>query len=297
MERKFVGVWTMLATPMTASGDIALDKLPAYLENQVTSGISGVMALGSTGEFYALNRSEKEQILNTVSRLVDGRIDMAAGANGGSTREVIDNAKIAQDAGFGTIMLAPPYYSNPDQAHLAEHFLAVADAVDIDVLLYDNPLQAGVEIGLDVLELLANHDRFVAIKEASGRIQRLFAIQQRFGDRFEIVGGVDDLALDVMLWGATCWMSGPSNFIAAELVTIHQAAMRGDWGTARELMMAVLPLITEIESGKYLSRVKYCANATGLDVGPTRGPIFDLTPEEKGRLDQLLTSLGKSVQA
>lgn len=297
MERKFVGVWTMLATPMTPSGDVALDKLPAYLENQVSSGISGVMALGSTGEFYALNRSEKEQVLNTVSRVIDGRIDMAAGANGGSTREVIENAKMVQDAGFGTVMLAPPYYSNPDQDHLTEHFLAVADAVDVDILLYDNPAQAGVEVGLDVLAALADHERFVAIKEASGRIQRLFAIQQRFGDRYEIACGVDDLALDAMLWGATCWMSGPSNFIASELVAIQQAAMSGDWETARELMTAVLPLIAEIESGKYLSRVKYCANAVGLDVGPTRGPVFELLPEEKHRLDQLLTNLGKSVQA
>ena len=287
----------MLATPMDASGDIASDKFPRYIENQVSSGISGVMALGSTGEFYALDRSEKEQVLNAVSKAIDGRIAMAAGCNGGSTREVIDNAQIARDAGFETIMLAPPYYSNPDQAHLAEHFMKVSEAVDIDILLYDNPVQAGVEISLDVLEALSGNKRFVAIKEASGNVKRIFAIQHRFGSRYEVVSGVDDLALDVMVWGASCWMSGPTNFIAKEFVDIHQAVTSGDWGTARDMMAKVMPLINEIESGKYMARIKHCANAVGLDVGPTRGPVFDLLPDEKKNLDNLLTALGKSVWA
>jgi 4-hydroxy-tetrahydrodipicolinate synthase len=289
----FDGVWTMLATPMMGNGDLALDKLAPYIENQVASGIAGVMALGSTGEFYALDASERRAVLTEVARLVDGRIMIAAGANAGSTREVIDNVGMAADAGFPTVLLAPPYYSNPDQDHLAQHFEAVAAAVEINIILYDNPAQAGVEIGLGVIERLAANPRFVALKEASGRVQRAFAIRERFGDRFELLSGVDDLALDLMFWGARCWMSGPSNFLAAEFVAIHTAAMADDWDSAREQMALVLPLITEIESGKYLSRVKYCANRVGLDVGPTRGPVFDLEPDEARRLDDMLRAVGK----
>jgi len=289
----FDGVWTMLATPMTADGDIDLEKIEPYVENQVISGIAGVMALGSTGEFYALNAGERRDVLTEVARVVDGRILIAAGANAGSTRAVIANAQMAKNAGYPTILLAPPYYSNPDQDHLAQHFEAVAAAVDIDIILYDNPAQAGVEIGLGVVERLATNPRFVALKEASGNLQRVFAIRDRFGDRFELLSGVDDLALDLMFWGARCWMSGPSNFLAAEFVEIHRAAMAGEWSDARESMANVMPLIAEIESGKYLSRVKYCANRVGLDVGPTRGPVFGLEPAEAQRLDDLLGDLGK----
>ncbi len=291
----FDGVWTMLATPMDERGELALNKLQSYVDNQVASGISGVMVLGSTGEFYALEKSERQQVLNEALKAVDDRIEMAAGANAGSTKEVIANAQMAKDAGYKTILLAPPFYSNPDQTHLARHFEAVANAVDIDIILYDNPVQAGVEIGFDVLERLAANPRFVAVKEASGRLQRLFAIQHQFAGRYEIISGVDDLALDFMLWGVKCWMSGPSNFLAAEFVNIHRLAFAGDWISARDQMSAVMPLIAEIESGKYMSRIKYCANRVGLDVGPTRGPIFELEPDEKRGLDDHLRSLGKAI--
>lgn len=282
------GVWTMLATPMTSDCAVAVDKVGPYIENQIAQGIAGVMALGSTGEFYALDPSERRRVLNEVARFVDGRIGIAAGANAGSTRDVIDNAKMARDAGYPTILLAPPYYSNPDQDHLRRHFETVAAAVEIDIILYDNPAQAGVAIGLDLLDALSPNPRFVAIREASGNLLRAFAVKERFEDRYPIISGADDIALDLMFWGTRCWMSGPSNFLAAEFVAIHKAATAEDWNTAKRLMRRVLPLVAEIESGKYLARIKHCANRCGLDVGPSRGPVFDLTREEAARLDNLL---------
>lgn len=287
----FSGVWTMLATPMLDDGSIALDKFEAYIDNQVAHGITGVMALGSTGEFYALEKEERQAVLKEIAQHSEGRLEMSAGANAGSTRAVIENAKMAEDAGYGSILLAPPFYSNPPQDHLREHFEAVAAAVDIDIVLYDNPAQAGVPISIELLEQLAPNPQFVATKEASQNLLRVFEIKDRLGDRYQIISGVDDISLDMMFWGTKCWMSGPSNFLAAEFVSIYDAAVAEDWTKARNEMARVLPLVSEIESGKYLAKVKYCARKVGLDVGKTRGPVFDVTVEEAAKLDRLLGAI------
>ncbi|MER8827970.1 dihydrodipicolinate synthase family protein [Mesorhizobium sp. M0938] len=174
------GMWTMLATPMDPTGEIDFAALGALIDHQIASGISGLLALGSTGEFYALSTREREEILAFVSAHVAGRVPLLAGANGGSTAEIVGHAKAARAAGIDTVLLAPPYYSLPAQDALRRHFEEVVSRADVQVLLYDNPAQAGVDIEIDLVGQLNGDPRIVGIKEASGSIARVLAMQVAF---------------------------------------------------------------------------------------------------------------------
>ncbi|RWH82168.1 MAG: 4-hydroxy-tetrahydrodipicolinate synthase [Mesorhizobium sp.] len=281
------GMWTMLATPMSTAGEINFAALGALIDHQIESGISGLLALGSTGEFYALSAMEREEVLGFVSTHVAGRVPLLAGANGGGTNEIIGHAKAAKAAGIDTVLLAPPYYSLPAQDALRRHFEEVVSRADVQVLLYDNPAQAGVDIEIDLVGQLNSDPRIVGIKEASGRIARVLAMQERFGSDLQIVSGVDDLALDLIFWGIRCWMSGPSNFLPRQMAATAKAALDGNFDNARRMMRELWPLIAEIETGKYLARIKYCCELSGLQVGDPRPPVFPISQQEAARLAPL----------
>jgi 4-hydroxy-tetrahydrodipicolinate synthase len=283
-HKRFDGFWTMLATPFGTGGEFDTAALNKLIDHQVACGVTGLLALGSTGEFYALDDRERAEVLSRVISQVAGRMRTIAGANAGSTSAVTEHAKRAKSLGYESILLAPPYYSLPRQDDLERHFLEVADRADIDIILYDNAGQAGVNIAVPTVERLADHPRIVGIKEVSGSMPRIFELLERVGSRLQIINGLDDLALDLMFWGVNCWMSGPGNFLPRQLVNIHKSALHGHWDEARSGLRKVLPLIRQIESGKYLAKIKYGCHLAGLDVGEPRGPMYPLNDSEKAAM-------------
>lgn len=284
MPQRFDGFWTMLATPFNRQGAVDEGALQRLIDFQVAGGVAGVLALGSTGEFYALDSNERAQVLTRVQACVDGRVRTIAGANGGSTREVIANARLAKSLGYECVLLAPPYYSLPAQEFLARHFREVADAAEIDIILYDNRWQTGVEIAIPTVVALADHPRIVGIKEVGGSLSRILELIDRVGSRLQIINGLDELALDLLFWGVRCWMSGPGNFLPQEFVAIHRLARAGQWDEARSRFWRTLPVIRQIESGKYLPRIKYGCRLAGIDVGDPRPPLFALDESEQAAL-------------
>ncbi len=275
------GVHTPVVTPFDASNEIDYDMLASVIEFQLDNGISGIMPGGSTGEFYALSPAERHTLTRFVKEAVGDRALLTAGCNATTTADVIAYSQEAQDMGYDAILLAPPFYSLPTQDDLLVHFQMVLDAMDLPLVLYNYPGRAGVEIGYEVMDGLADHPRVVAIKESSGDISRLYEIQKRYKNRIQLVAGSDDQAYDYFAWGVSAWVGGGANVAPAEHCAVLNAAVAGDLPGSREAMGKLMALLQNMESGKYNQKAKYGLELAGYDCGPTRPPLMPLSDEEK----------------
>ena len=275
------GVYVPFATPFHANGDLDLDRLPLIIEHILGAGCHGLVAAGTTGEYYALTHDERLAVFQRAIDINAGRAVMVAGCNAGGTREVVDFAQAAKDMGYDAIMLAAPATSLPRQHELAAHFMTVADECGLPVILYNYPARAGVEIGFDCLDALADHPGIVAIKESSSDFSRFIAMRRRYAGRLDIMCGSDDQAADYFAWGVRSWLAGTGNVLPAHHVAIMNAANAGDVPAARAAFDAILPWVQHMEEGQYNQKVKLGLLMQGIDLGPVRAPILALRPEDE----------------
>jgi 4-hydroxy-tetrahydrodipicolinate synthase len=275
------GILPALVTPFDAAGDTDFATLETLVEHLLAQGVHGFVPMGSTGEYYAMTAGERADVLRCVRDVVGDRGQLVAGTNGGSTREVIGHTETARKLGYDTVLLPPPYYCLPTQQELLGHYRAVLDAVDVRVVLYNFPLRAGVEVGFDVMDALADDPRVIAIKESSGNLLRALEINRRYAGRLALSCGSDDQAFDFFMWGATSWICGPANCFAAPAVKFYEAFVSGDLAAAQSLMRRIYPAMTDLESGKFVQKVKYGCELAGIAVGETRRPLMPLSPDEK----------------
>jgi 4-hydroxy-tetrahydrodipicolinate synthase len=292
------GVWTALVTAFDDRGQLDDARQRRIVEAQVSGGVSGLVVLGSTGEFYALDPVERAHVLEVVHQATAGRMRLSAGINAGSTHEVIRNAEAAAAAGYDAVLVAPPYYSLPTQRELLAHLRAVAMSSPLPVMLYDYPARAGVPIGLDVLEGLADIDSVVAVKESSGDMSRFVEVMARFGSRYAVLAGADAVMPEMASRGAPGWVAGASNPFPRACVKAFEQS-RSQIAANSALVSALTPYFLAIESGSYGQKVKRACRLAGLEVGDPREPLLPLDGQEAAAFDAViadtlagLTSLG-----
>lgn len=276
------GILPALVTPFNAAGAVDHQTLADILEFQLAAGVKGFVPLGSTGEYYALTNEERRAVLKTVREVVGNRGTLIAGANGSSTREVIEQVMQTRDAGYTNILIAPPYYALPSQDELIGHYQAILDtATDINVILYNYPVRTNVEVGFGVLEAFKDHPRVIGIKESSGNLLRAIQIGTQYKDDYQLSCGSDDQALDFFLWGASSWICGPANCFAKQVVDFYDKFAAGDIRGAQAVMCSLFPVMASMEAGKFIQKVKYGCELAGFKVGNARMPLQPLTDEEK----------------
>lgn len=275
------GIIPALVTPFDDNDRIDFKRLGEGVENQLAAGVHGFVPMGSTGEYYAMTAEERADALKCVKDVVGGRGQLIAGTNGGSTAEVLRHTNAAAKLGYKTVLLPPPYYCLPSQEELLVHYQAVLAETDMDIVLYNFPLRAGVEIGYEVMDALADNPRVLAIKESSGNLIRALEIDKRYSGRLDLSCGSDDQALDFFMWGAKSWICGPANCVAATVVKFYNAFMAGNLAEAQRIARAMYPFMTNLESGKFVQKVKYGCELNGLSCGETRRPLLGLSDAEK----------------
>jgi 4-hydroxy-tetrahydrodipicolinate synthase len=278
---KIEGVYVPFATPFHANGDLDLDRLPSIIEHIVGGGCNGLVAAGTTGEYYAMSADERLAVFEKAIEINAGRATMVSGCNAGSTREVVAFAQKTKAMGYDAVMLAAPATSLPRQHELAAHFTAVADDGGLPIILYNYPARAGVEIGFECLDAVADHPGIVAIKESSSDFSRFLAMQRRYAGRIEIMCGSDDQAVDYFAWGVRSWLAGTANVLPAHHTAIMSAANRGDLAAARAAFAAILPWVQHMEEGQYNQKVKLGLAMQGIDLGPVRQPLLALRPDDE----------------
>ncbi|MFT0533788.1 4-hydroxy-tetrahydrodipicolinate synthase [Castellaniella hirudinis] len=271
------GILVPIVTPFSDDGSVNADALRQLVGHFIQAGVAGIVACGTTGEYYALDEAERELVLRTVADAAQGRVKIIAGINALSTPQSIQYARQAQDLGYDGLMLATPPYSLPEQAGILRHFRTVAAATPLPIILYDFPQRVGVQIAVETVIELAQIPNIVGIKESSGNFNRaLHLIQARIPD-FQIISGSDDMAADFLFWGVRCWISGGANVFPAEQVQMVRAAIEGRWDDVRRLMAGMYPVILAMESGDYNQKAKLGCRRHGVEAGTVRLPLAPLS--------------------
>lgn len=278
---KLHGIYVPLVTPFKEDGSLDIATLEQLTEQFIAKGVAGLVACGTTGEYYTLIEEEREAVLTTVAKIAKGRVTLIAGINDLSTAGTVKRAKEAAALGYEAFMLAPPAYSLPDQAGLIAHYETVAEATDIPIIMYNFPARVGIEIEYESVLHLAKNPKIIGLKESSGDFSRALRLLQTPFDDFEIVCGCDDQPVDFFFWGSKSWIAGAGNVFPEEQVALFNATQKGDWDLARNIMKEIYPAIHSMESGNYNQKAKLgCLKAT-LSVGKVRLPLSDLSDEER----------------
>lgn len=285
MELK--GVYSPFVTPFDADENINFEVLQQLIDFLLANGILGLVPGGTTGEVYALSEAERLEIFKFTRDYARGRATLIAGTNAGSTREVLRYSETAAKMGYDALMVAVPPYSRPSQRELLEHYRAVVEAVDLPIVLYNFPWRAGTEVGYAVLDGLCKYEHVIGIKEASGEMGRVYEMRMRYGDRYQVICGSDDEALDYFLWGSQCWIGGAASCAPRQHVDVLSAALAGDFVGARTSMDKVLPLLRNMEGGSYTQKVKAGCELLGIPVGKPRRPLLPLTDEDRPEFERV----------
>ncbi len=284
---KLKGVYAPILTPFNTDESINYAVLEQLIEYLIGNGIVGLVPGGTTGEVYACTDQERLDIFQFVREKAGGRVTLMAGTVSGATRDVIRYSQIAEQMGYDAIMAAVPPYSRPNQRELLAHYRALAGSVGIPIILYNFPWRAGTEVGYEVLDGLIDQLNVIGIKEASSDMSRVFEMRLRYGDRYQIICGSDDQALDYFLWGSTSWIGGAASCAPRQHVEIIEAALAGDLLTARTRMQALMPLLRSVESGGYIQKVKVGCELSGIPVGIPRRPLLSLLDADREEFERL----------
>jgi 4-hydroxy-tetrahydrodipicolinate synthase len=294
MKGKYSGIYVAMVTPMTADENIDRGVLGRLTEDLIAAGVHGLIPLGSTGEYYALTPHERREVLQTVIETAAGRVPVVAGANAGSTRDVLEYSRQAEQLGASGLLLAAPYYSLPREEEIYEHFRAVNDAVGIPIMLYNYPGRVGVDLSPEFIERLAELKNVRYVKESTGDVTRVGEIIRRLGDRIAVFSGCDTEALEHFVLGAVGWVTGAANFLPQPTVELFEKAVTlQDYPAARGLFYRLLPMMNILEgAGKYTQYVKAGCALTGRSVGPPRRPLLPAKDSEIAEVRSALANLG-----
>jgi 4-hydroxy-tetrahydrodipicolinate synthase len=294
----FRGVLAALVTPMKAGEEIDFARLSALADHLIRKGLHGLVPLGSTGEYYALAPGEREKVLRVTLEAAAGRVPVVAGANAGSTREVIAYSRQAEQLGCAGVMLAAPYYSLPRPEELLAHFRAVDRAIGIPIILYNYPGRTGVDMPPEFVERLAALRNVRYVKESTGEMPRITELLRRCGDRLGVLCGCDTIALESLLVGAIGWVGGVANVLPASHARLYElVVVRKDYPAARKLFFELLPTLELMEGGgKYTQWVKAACGLMGQPCGAPRRPLGPATAAERARLRAALRQCAEGRQ-
>lgn len=237
----FGRVVTAMITPFDADGAVDLDTLAEVAGRLVELGNDGLVVSGTTGESPTTTDEEKLEILRVVLEAVGDRARITAGVGGNDTRHTIESAVAARDAGAHGVLAVTPYYNKPPQEGIRQHFLAVADAIDVPVMLYDIPGRTGVPITTDTLVRVAEHPRIVAVKDAKADLYESAWVMAR--SDLAYYSGDDGLNLVHLANGATGVVSVVGHLVADRYAEMVAAVDVGDLARARQVQRSVLPLV------------------------------------------------------
>ena len=286
------GCGTAIVTPFDTRGALDLPRLEALVEWQLEQGIDYLVPCGSTGEAATMTAAERASVTSTVVRVAAGRVPVMAGATDNDTRRAVDEAKRQRDAGAGLILTACPFYNKPTQGGLIRHFTAIADAVDVPVILYNIPGRTGVNLLPETVGQLAMHHRIRGIKESSGDLRQIQHVLTVCPDGFAVLSGDDWIALAAIAHGADGLISVTANEVPAEMRALVHHALEGRIADARALHVRLQPLMDAnfIESNP--APVKAALALMGRLENVLRLPLVPVQPDTAERLGRALVNLG-----
>jgi 4-hydroxy-tetrahydrodipicolinate synthase len=288
---KLEGVYTALVTPMTADGALDERALRKLVDSQVEGGVSGLVPVGTTGESPTLDGDECSRVIRIVVNQAKGSVPVIAGAGSNSTSEAIHYARDAKDAGAAATLQVAPYYNKPTSQGFLGHFRAIADAVDLPMIVYNIPGRTGKNIDNPTMLELAQHRNIVAVKEASGDIGQIMDLIAKKPDGFTVLSGDDNLAFPIMALGGMGVISVASNLVPAQMSRFVSAALKGDWNAARKMHYELLALFKAIFIETNPIPIKAALAMKGMIVERYRLPMCPMDPKNRESLEATLREM------
>ena len=287
------GCATALVTPFTADGAIDDEALTRLIEYQLAGGVKLLVPCGTTGESATMTEEEDQHVIKRAIELARGRARVIAGTGSNSTASAIENSKIAEDLGADAVLVVAPYYNKPTQQGLYAHFRAIAEAVDLPIVIYNVPGRTSCNISAGTtLRLARDFPNIVAVKEASGNLSQIMEILRDRPDGFRILSGDDALTFPMMALGADGLISVAANEAPELMARMVELALAEKWTEARELHYRLLPLmeVNFIESSP--GPVKAALAMMNLIGENFRLPLVPIEEKSRARLREVISELG-----
>ena len=292
MRPTIQGSIVAMVTPFR-NGAVDEAKVRELVEWHVASGTDGIVPCGTTGESPTLTHDEHKRVVEIVVDAARGRIPVIAGTGSNSTAEAIDLTSHAKKAGARAALVVNPYYNRPTQEGLYRHFRAVAEAVDIPILVYNIQSRTAVNVETDTLQRLVKDClNIVGVKEASGSLDQMTQVILACGPDFSVVSGDDNLTLPLMSVGGRGVISVIANIVPRETAEMTHAALAGDWKLARELHLRLFPLCRAVFIETNPIPVKEAMAMMGMIEPEFRLPLCRMGDANRERLRAILTQHG-----
>ena len=281
------GAMTALVTPFNQDTSIDFGALDALVDQQVDAGIAALVPCGTTGESITMTMAERDQVIARVVKRAAGKCLVVAGTGGSCTRETIDNQRRAKGFGVDCGLVVTPAYNKPMPDGLHKHYMAIVEAVDLPVLVYNVPSRTGCDIKPDVMRRFADVPTIVGIKEATGELARVVPLRDIRRD-WAILSGDDPSCAAFMLMGGDGVISVASNVLARDMVNLCEAALRGDATTTRARNRTLVPLYHALAIETNPITVKAAMALQGRLKEIYRLPLSPLNPGNRKVVEQTL---------
>lgn len=288
----YEGVFTALVTPFVENGGIDEAALRRLVDFQIEGKIDGLVPVGTTGESPTLSEQETEEVIRIVVEQARGRVAVIAGSGSNCTEKAIHLTRRAKELGADASLQVAPYYNKPTGEGFLRHFTAIAEAVDIPLIIYNIPGRTGKNIENPTMLQLAKHKNIVAVKEASGNIAQMMELIAEAPRGFAVLSGDDNLTLPLMVLGGKGIISVASNLVPERMRQFVHAALAGEWEKARERHYRLLPLFKAIFIETNPIPIKAAMAMKGLLKETYRLPMCPMSPKNRESLESVLKQMG-----
>jgi 1-pyrroline-4-hydroxy-2-carboxylate deaminase len=275
------GIFPALTTKFTTDDKLDLKAFEKNLDAQLEAGVHGIIIGGTLGEASVLSTSEKDELLNFAIEKVNGRVPVVLNIAEGATRDAVKIAESASKKKVSGLMLLPPMRYKSDHRETVTYFKAVAEATELQIMIYNNPIDYKVEVTLDMFEDLSPCKNIDAVKESTRDVVNVTRMLNRFGDRFSVMTGVDTLALDSLVMGASGWVAGLVCAFPKETVAIYNLVKEGKILQAVEINKWFMPLLELDTFSKLVQYIKLAESEAGLGSENVRPPRLPLVGAER----------------
>lgn len=281
---RWTGVFPAATTQFKPDLSVDYDASQQVLDNLVRDGVHGLVVLGTCGENNSLEPDEKRGLLKAAVEVVAGRVPIIVGCSELTTPRAAAFARDAEAIGANALMALPAMVYVPTEAELEAHFRTIARASNLPIMLYNNPPAYRVSIGMEVLARLADEPTIAAVKESAPDTRRFTDLSRAFGERFVLMAGLDDVALEGLLLGAKGWVSGLTSAFPQESVALVEAVEAGDLETARRIYRWFMPLLHLDAEHDLVQSIKLAEEMMGRGSERVRMPRLPLAGARRAQV-------------
>ena len=293
---RFRGVVPAMATPFTDAGELDEARVASLIDWYLAAGVHGISVAGSQGEFFAMNDAERTRLIEIAVRTIAGRVPLYAGTGAVTTRDAVAATRKAEALGADLALVITPYFVQPSQDELVEHYRTIARATRLPVMLYNNPPRTSVNVLPATLAKCMEEPNVAGIKDSSGDVTQSVEYLLGAPRRALLFSGRDTVALALMLHGASGTISPAANVFPSLMVRLYDAACAGRLDEARAISDVFAPLRAAWALGSFPVVIKEAMALVGHGAGPTRRPVLPLSDAKRAALKAVVDSIAAQAE-